>query len=100
MAIDVEKIRAALAKVNDPLFGKDVVTLGYVKELAADGEIARITLKLPTPAHPHKAELGNKVAEAARAAGAGGVKIDVTAEVGKRVVKPGGDGMSGGKTYN
>ena len=97
MAIDVEKVRAALAKVNDPLFGKDVVTLGYIKELTADGDIARITLKLPTPAHPHKAQLESEVAEAARGAGAGGVKIDVTAEVTQRVGKAGGDRLSGVK---
>ena len=34
MALDVEKLRAALAKVQDPLFGKDIVALGYVKERA------------------------------------------------------------------
>ena len=53
MALDVEKLRAALAKVQDPLFGKDIVALGYVKELLGDGDKARIKLQLPTPAHPH-----------------------------------------------
>src|SRR2546429_4772926 len=52
--MDVEKVRAALAKVQDPLFGKDIVALGYVKDLLGDGDKARITLKLPTPAHPHR----------------------------------------------
>lgn len=97
MAIDVEKVRAALTKVSDPLFAKDVVALGYIKGLAADGEGARITLKLPTPAHPHKAELEQQVVEAAKAAGATHVNIDVTAEVTQRVGKPGGDRLAGVK---
>ena len=97
MAVDVEKVRAALAKVLDPLFGKDVVALGYVKELSADGDKVSITLKLPTPAHPHKAELERGVTEAARAAGASEVKLQVTAEISSRVGKPGGDRLAGVK---
>ncbi len=97
MAIDVEKVRAALAKVQDPLFGKDVVALGYVKDVLGDGDKARITLKLPTPAHPHKAELEKMVSEAAKAAGASEVKLETTAEVTTRVGRPGGDRLAGVK---
>jgi len=97
MATEVEKIRAALAKVQDPLFAKDVVALAYIQSLTVEGERALITLKLPTPAHPHKAELERAVADAARAAGATDVKIDVTAEVTQKVGKPGGDRLAGVK---
>jgi ATP-binding protein involved in chromosome partitioning len=97
MAVDADKIRAALAKVQDPLFAKDVVALGYVKDVAVEGERARIALKLPTPAHPHKEELERKVAEAARAAGAVEVKLDVTAEVTHKIGKPGGEKLAGVK---
>ena len=96
MALDVEKVRAALAKVQDPLFGKDVVALGYVKDLLGDGDKARLTLKLPTPAHPHKAELEKAVVEAAKAAGASEVKLEVTAEVSTKL-RPGGDRLAGVK---
>jgi len=97
MALDVEKLRAALAKVQDPLFGKDIVALGYVKELLGDGDKARIKLQLPTPAHPHKEELEKAVTEAAKANGATDVKLDVTAEVTQKVGKPGGDRLAGVK---
>jgi ATP-binding protein involved in chromosome partitioning len=97
MALDVEKLRAALAKVQDPLFGKDIVALGYVKELLGDGDKARIKLQLPTPAHPHKDELEKAVTEAAKANGATEVKLDVTAEVTQKVGKPGGDRLAGVK---
>src|SRR4051812_7337902 len=97
MAIDAEKIRAALAKVQDPLFAKDVVALGYIKDLAVDGTQAKVTLKLPTPAHPHKDELEKGVTEAARAAGASEVKLEVTAEVTHKIGKPGGDRLAGVK---
>jgi ATP-binding protein involved in chromosome partitioning len=97
MAIEVEKIRAALAKVQDPLFAKDVVALGYVKDLTADGDVARIALKLPTPAHPHKEQLERGVREAAKAAGAADVKLEVSAEVTHKIGKPGGERMAGVK---
>jgi ATP-binding protein involved in chromosome partitioning len=96
MPLDVEKLRAALAKVQDPLFGKDIVALGYVKEALGDGDKARIKLKLPTPAHPHRDELEKAVREAASAAGASETKLDVEAEVTSKL-KPGGDKLSGVK---
>ncbi len=97
MAVDADKIRAALAKVQDPLFAKDVVALGYVKDVAVDGERVKVTLKLPTPAHPHKEELERKVTEAARGAGAGEVKVEVTAEVTQKLGKPGSEKLAGVK---
>ncbi|MCU1276528.1 MAG: ATPase-like, ParA/MinD, partial [bacterium] len=97
MALDVEKLRSALAKVQDPLFGKDIVALGYVKDVLGDGDKARVSLKLPTPAHPHKAELEKAITEAAKAAGAGDVKIEVTAEVTAKMGKPGGERLAGVK---
>jgi ATP-binding protein involved in chromosome partitioning len=97
MALDVEKLRAALAKVQDPLFGKDIVALGYVKDVLGDGDKARINLKLPTPAHPHKAQIEQAVADAAKAAGASDVKIEIGAEVTTKMTKPGGDRLAGVK---
>ena len=31
-----------MAKVQDPLFDKDIVALGYVKEVSGDGDKARV----------------------------------------------------------
>jgi ATP-binding protein involved in chromosome partitioning len=97
MPVDVEKVRAALAKVQDPLFGKDVVALGYVKDVLGDGDRVRLTLKLPTPAHPHRAALEKAVVDAAKAAGASDVKMEVVAEVTTKVGRPGADRLAGAK---
>ena len=90
--------RAALAKVKDPLFGKDIVALGYVKEVLGDGDTARVELQLPTPAHPHKRrdrEGGARGGEQAPARR--GQARASTAEVTTRVGKPGGDRLPGVK---
>jgi ATP-binding protein involved in chromosome partitioning len=97
MAIDVEQARAALGKVQDPLFGKDVVTLGYVKELALDGDKLKVGLKLPTPAHPFKAEIEAKLKAALGAIGILEPVFEISAEVTQRVGKPGGDRLAGVK---
>jgi ATP-binding protein involved in chromosome partitioning len=94
MAIDAENIRAALAKVQDPLFGKDVVALGYVKDVTiSDGKVT-VAIKLPTPAHPHKAELEQKFKDALKAIGATEPRFEFTAEVTQRIGKPGGDRLA------
>jgi ATP-binding protein involved in chromosome partitioning len=95
MAIDIDEARKALGKISDPLFGKDIVTLGYVKALVADGDKLQLALKLPTPAHPYKAQLEEQIKTAL--APFGGVTLDVSAEVTQRVGKPGGDRLSGVK---
>ncbi|HZS42257.1 MAG TPA: iron-sulfur cluster assembly protein, partial [Polyangia bacterium] len=70
-----DSIRAALAQVKDPLFDRDVVALGYVKKAEADGAKATIELQLPTPAHPHRAQIEEAVKAAAKSAGASEVAL-------------------------
>jgi ATP-binding protein involved in chromosome partitioning len=97
MSVDAEKIRAALAKVQDPLFGKDVVALGYIKDVAVDGGTAKITVQLPTPAHPDRTKMESELRAAALAAGAREAKLDVKAVVTQKIGKPGGDRLGGVK---
>lgn len=52
-----EQILAALAQVQDPDLHKDIVTLGFVQDLAYCGGAAKFTLELTTPACPVKEEL-------------------------------------------
>jgi len=85
-----EALGSALARVKDPLFDKDIVALGYVTQAVADGARAKISLKLPTPAHPHRAELESAVRKAAAEAGAQDVLLDVVAEVTQRLSSTGG----------
>lgn len=46
-----------LSLVQDPDLGKDIVTLGFVKELEVAGSTVRFTLELTTPACPVKDQL-------------------------------------------
>jgi ATP-binding protein involved in chromosome partitioning len=86
-----EQLKAALAKVKDPLFGQDLVALGYVKKAEPDG----VEVQLPTPAHPHKLAIEQRVREELAATGAT-VKVSFTAEVSSKL-RPGGDKMPGVK---
>jgi len=89
-------LSAALARVNDPLFDKDVKTLGYITLAEVSGTKAKIVLQLPTPAHPHRAELESAVRKAAAEAGATDVQLDVTAEVTQRIAAGKGGGRLAG----
>ena len=48
--IGPEEIRAALSQVRDPDLGRDIVTLGFVKDLQIDGESVSFAIELTTPA--------------------------------------------------
>ena len=50
--IGPEEIRAALSQVRDPDLGRDIVTLGFVKDLQIDGESVSFAIELTTPACP------------------------------------------------
>jgi ATP-binding protein involved in chromosome partitioning len=80
-----DSLKAALATVQDPLFAKDVVALGYVKRHEATGSKALVELQLPTPAHPHQQALVDGVRAAATGAGATDVQVKLSAEVTSRV---------------
>lgn len=66
-ALSQEAVLAALRQVNDPDLHRDVVSLGFVKDLTIDGGRVSFTLDLTTPACPVKDQLQ----EQARAAVAG-----------------------------
>ncbi len=72
----------ALKAVKDPDLHKDIVTLGFVKQLAIEGERVSFVIELTTPACPVK-DLLRDQARAAVAAlpGVGHVEIEMTASV-------------------
>jgi ATP-binding protein involved in chromosome partitioning len=72
----------ALRQVHDPDLHKDIVTLGFVKNLDIDGGRVAFTIELTTPACPVK-DLMQEQARAAVAAvpGVAGVAIQMTAAV-------------------
>lgn len=49
----------ALEAVKDPDLGRDIVSLGFIKDLSIEGSRVSFTIELTTPACPVKAELEN-----------------------------------------
>ncbi|OIO59206.1 MAG: iron-sulfur cluster carrier protein ApbC [Alphaproteobacteria bacterium CG_4_10_14_0_2_um_filter_63_37] len=72
----------ALRKIQDPDFKKDIVTLGFVKNLKIDGGKVAFTIELTTPACPVKAEFERAAKENVGAiAGVTEVAVTMTANV-------------------
>ena len=72
----------ALRGVRDPDLHKDIVTLGFVKNLAIDGGRVAFTIELTTPACPVKDQMRDQArALVMNVAGVTDVQIDMTAAV-------------------
>lgn len=98
MPPSVDDVRDALRVVMDPDLGRDVVSLGFVHDVAVDGGRVGFTLQLTTPACPAK----DALREAARTAvaalpGVDEVRVRMTARTSGGL--PGGtlDALSGVK---
>ncbi|MBE3087554.1 MAG: Mrp/NBP35 family ATP-binding protein [Chloroflexi bacterium] len=63
--ISVEKILAALGKVQEPELHKDLVTLNMVRDLEIKGEAVSFTILLTTPACPLKGSIEKAARQAA-----------------------------------
>jgi ATP-binding protein involved in chromosome partitioning len=91
MPVDQAAILEALKVVKDPDLGRDIVSLGFIKDLSvADGRVA-FTIELTTPACPVK----DLMRDQARAAvmqlpGIGSVDIQMSARVREAVDPSGG----------
>jgi ATP-binding protein involved in chromosome partitioning len=55
--LNEKDILAALGNVHDPCLRKDIVSLGYVKNMTVDGSSVSFTLALPTPLFPSKEKM-------------------------------------------
>jgi ATP-binding protein involved in chromosome partitioning len=80
---DQAAVLDALRVVIDPDLGKDIVSLGFVKQLAIDaGGAVRFVIELTTPACPVKDRLKAQAEQAVTAvAGVTSVEIEMTAAV-------------------
>jgi ATP-binding protein involved in chromosome partitioning len=75
-------VLAALRQVKDPDLHKDIVTLGFVKNLTIDGSTVRFDINLTTPACPVRERLREEAREAVRRLdGVSDVHVTLTAEV-------------------
>ena len=79
---DRDAVLNALRVVVDPDIRKDIVTLGFVKNLAIENGRVSFTIELTTPACPVKDQLRDQAAGAVRAlAGVANVDVQLSAKV-------------------
>ena len=80
--VDKETILEALRIVTDPDLGRDIVSLGFVKEVKLCGGAVGLTIELTTPACPAKDQMKNEAEQAVLALpGIDQVNIEMTAQV-------------------
>ena len=91
MAVDSAGVLEALKVVQDPDLHRDIVTLGFIKDLnISKGDVA-FTIELTTPACPVKDQMRDQARAAVMALpGVTGVNINMTASV--RAAGIGGEG--------
>src|SRR5688572_10939104 len=79
---DRDAVLNALRAVVDPDIRRDIVTLGFVKDLSVAGGHVAFTIELTTPACPVKEQLREQAATVVRAvAGVETVEVQMTAKV-------------------
>ena len=82
MALEQSHILKALAAVQDPDLHKDIVKLGFVKDVGIDGGRVSFTIELTTPACPVKEQMKEQARAAVmQLAGVTDVDITMTAQV-------------------
>jgi len=80
----------ALKVVKDPDLHRDIVSLGFIKDLKIDGGRVAFTIELTTPACPVKDQMRDQARAAVlQVAGVSAVDVNMTASVRQAV---GGDG--------
>jgi len=86
MNVTKEQILEALRKVEDPDLHKDIVTLGFVKDLTVCGGTAKFAIELTTPACPVKDLLKKQAHDVVMAIpGMESVNIEMTSNVRARM---------------
>ena len=85
MPVTKEQVLDALRSVNDPDLHRDIVTLGFVKEVAIDGSSVALKIELTTPACPVKDLLQEEARQCVLAIGGiNDVQVEMTARVRER----------------
>ncbi|MFO7776025.1 MAG: iron-sulfur cluster assembly protein, partial [Candidatus Hydrogenedentota bacterium] len=62
-----EQVLDSMRHIIDPDLGKDIVSLGFIKNITIEGGRVRFTVELTTPACPVKEEFRHKCKEAVEA---------------------------------
>jgi len=80
--ISEQQVLDALKSIIDPDFRKDIVSLGFVKDVAIEGGRVGFTIELTTPACPVKEEFRRQASEAVGAInGVTEVKVNMSSNV-------------------
>lgn len=79
--ITEEQVRTALSSIIDPDLGRDIVSLGFVREIGVEGEDVAVTIELTTPACPVKDQMQADAERLIRELGAAEVTVTMTAQV-------------------
>ena len=82
-SIDKGAVYAALREVKDPDFNRDIVDLGFVRDMVISGSDVSFTIELTTPACPVKDQFRRQAEDAIRAAipSVGRVEVNMTSRV-------------------
>ncbi len=81
-AITEKQVLDALSSIIDPDFGKNIVELGFVKDISIDGGYVAFTIELTTPACPVKEEFRQRANEIVGAiSGVSEVQVNITSQV-------------------
>ncbi|HTM02039.1 MAG TPA: Mrp/NBP35 family ATP-binding protein [Vicinamibacterales bacterium] len=78
---DRDAVLTALRSVIDPDIRRDIVSLGFVKDLVIDAGRVAFTIELTTPACPVKDQMRDQAIGAVRALGVDTVDVQLTAKV-------------------
>jgi ATP-binding protein involved in chromosome partitioning len=82
MSVDPAAVLEALKVVRDPDLNRDIVSLGFVKDVAVDGSRVSFTIELTTPACPVKDQMRDQARAATMALdGVSEVAVAMTAKV-------------------
>ncbi|MEW6775910.1 MAG: Mrp/NBP35 family ATP-binding protein [Bdellovibrionota bacterium] len=81
-AVTEEAVKKALSVIVDPDLGRDIVSLGFVKDLKIDGGKVAFTVELTTPACPIKEQFKTQANDVVRKiAGVTDVQVQITSNV-------------------
>src|SRR3989440_11510623 len=82
MQLDKAAVLEALKVVRDPDLHRDIVSLGFVKDLRVEGGRVAFTIELTTPACPVKEQMRDEArAVVMQLAGVSAVDVQMTAKV-------------------
>src|SRR4026209_775465 len=91
MQVEQGSVLTALKVVKDPDLNRDIISLGFIKDLKIDGTRVAFTIELTTPACPVKDQMRDQARAAVmQIAGVSAVDVQMSARVREAVDPAGG----------